>query len=318
MANEEVEMRIAIFGAGSVGGYFGGRLVQAGEDVFFIARNEHLKAMQANGLWIDSIKGDFRIKPVQATDDPNQIGEVEMVLIGVKAWQLAEIAPILQPLIGEETGVIFLGNGVDAPSQLIPVLGGEHVLGGLCRISAFLIGPGHIRHAGVEPYIAMGELDGQRSTRVERLRQAFERAGVNAIVPDDIWAAMWEKFIFIASISGVGAITRAPTGTLRKIPETRQMLEGAIEEMVKLARVRGIQLPSDVATRTMAFIDGMAPAVIASMQRDIMEGRPSELEAQNGAVVRMGKETGVDTPIHAFIYSSLLPQEMKARGKYPF
>jgi 2-dehydropantoate 2-reductase len=311
-------MRIAIFGAGSVGGYFGGRLAQAGEDVFFIARNENLKAMQANGLWIDSIKGDFHIKPVQATNDPKQVGEVEMVLIGVKAWQVAEIAPTLQPLIGKDTGVIFLGNGVDAPSQLIPVLGEEHVLGGLCRISVYLTGPGHIRHAGVDPFLALGELDGRRSARVESLRQAFQHAGVNAIVPADIWAAMWEKFVFIASISGVGAVTRAPTGILRGIPETRQMLEGAIEEVENLARARGIQLPSDIAIKTMSFIDGMAPAVIASMQRDIMEGRPSELEAQNGAVVRMGKETGIATPIHAFIYSSLLPQEMKARGEIPF
>ena len=311
-------MRIAIFGAGSVGGYFGGRLAQAGEDVFFIARNEHLKAMQANGLWIDSIKGDFRVKPVQATDDPRQVGEVDIVLIGVKAWQVLEIAPTLHPLIGKDTGVIFLGNGVDAPSQLIPVLGSEHVLGGLCRISVFLIGPGHIRHAGVEPFIAVGELDGKRSSRVENLHLAFERAGVNAVVPEDIWAAMWEKFIFIASISGVGAVTRATTGTLRRIPETRQMLASAIEETVSLARARGIQLPDDIATKTMAFIDSMAPAVIASMQRDIIEGRPSELEAQNGAVVRMGKQTGIATPTHAFIYGSLLPQEMKARGEFPF
>ena len=311
-------MRIAIFGAGSVGGYFGGRLAQAGEDVFFIARNEHLKAMQANGLWIDSIKGDFRIKPVQATDDPSQIGEVDIVLIGVKAWQVAEIAPSIHPLIGKGTGVIFLGNGVDAPSQLIPVLGEEHVLGGLCRISVFLTGPGHIRHAGIEPFIAVGELDGQRSSRVENLRLALERAGVNAIVPEDIWAAIWEKFIFIASISGVGAVTRATAGTLRRIPETRQMLVNAIEEMVSLARERGIHLPDDIASKTMAFIDSMAPTVIASMQRDIMEGRPSELEAQNGAVVRMGKQTGIATPTHAFIYSSLLPQEMKARGEFPF
>jgi 2-dehydropantoate 2-reductase len=311
-------MRIAIFGAGSVGGYFGGRLAQAGEEVFFIARNDHLKAMRANGLWIDSIKGDFLIKPVNATDDPSQVGEVDMVLIGVKAWQVKEIAPALHPLIGKDTGVVFLGNGVDAPSQLISTLGSEHVLGGLCRISVFLTGPGHIRHAGIDPFIEIGELDGRRTPRVENLRKAFERAGVSATIPDDIWAAMWEKFIFIASISGVGAITRAPAGSLRRIPETRKILEGAIEEMVNLARERSIKLPGDIAVKTMAFIDGMAPGVIASMQRDIMEGRPSELETQNGAVVRMGEESGIATPIHSFIYASLLPQEMKARGESPY
>ncbi len=311
-------MRIAIFGAGSVGGYFGGRLAKAGEDVFFIARNQHLRAMQANGLWIESIKGDFRIKPVQATDDPNRVGEVEMVLVGVKSWQVPEIAPALRPLIGKDTGVIFLGNGVDAPSQLVSELGSEHVLGGLCRISVFIVGPGHIRHAGVEPFIALGELDGRHSSRVKGLCQAFERAGVEVSVPEDIWAAMWEKFIFIAAISGVGAVTRAPAGTTRRIPETRRILQSAIEEIVQVAQARGINLPEDITTKTMAFIDGMAPGVIASMQRDIMEGRPSELEAQNGAVVRMGREAGVSTPIHSFIYGSLLPQDTKARGEFTF
>jgi len=311
-------MRIAVFGAGSVGGYFGGRLAQAGEDVFFIARNRNLRAMQANGLRVDSINGDFIIKPVQATNDPNQVKEVDIVLISVKAWQVPEIASTIQPMLGKDTGVIFLGNGIEAPSQLIPVLGAEHVLGGLCRISVFSAGPGHIRHAGIEPFIAFGELDGRPSPRVEKLRQAFDRSGVMASVPDDIWAAIWEKFIFIASISGVGAVTRAPAGVIRVVPETRRMLEGAIEEVVNLASSRKVNLPKDIQMKIMGFIDGMAPSVIASMQRDIVEGRPSELDAQNGAVVRMGQESGVATPIHTYIYSSLLPQEFKARGSLSY
>jgi len=308
-------MRIAIFGAGGVGSYFGGRLVQAGEEVIFIARGDHLRAMQAQGLRVDSIKGDFLIQPVQATDDPRRVGEVDMVLLCVKAWQVPEAAEALAPMLGGETGVIFLGNGVDAPYQLAPVLGAEHVLGGLCRISVAIAAPGHIRHVGIEPYVAFGEMDGRTSQRAENLRQAFERAGVNVSVPADILAAMWEKFIFIAAISGVGAVTRVPAGVLRSVPETRGMLQEAIEENVRLAHARKITLAEDIGARTLAFIDGMAPGVTASMQRDIMEGRPSELGAQNGAVVRMGLESGVPTPTHAFIYNSLLPQELRARGQ---
>lgn len=308
-------MRIAVVGAGAVGGYFGGRLARAGEQVVFIARGENLKALQTSGLRVDSFLGDFHLHPVQATDDPAQVGAVDMVLVAVKAWQVPEVAPRLAPLVGEETGVVYLGNGVDAPAQLAHALGLEAVLGGLTRISAALVAPGHVAHLGIEPTIAFGELDGRRSARVEALRQAFERAQVKAIVPNDIQAAMWEKFVFIAAISGVGAVTRAPVGDFRSVPETRQMLEAAIQEVVAVARARGINLPPDAAERTLAIIDGLAPSVTASMQRDIMEGRPSELGAQNGAVVRMGLEVGVPTPTHAFIYASLLPQELKARGE---
>jgi 2-dehydropantoate 2-reductase len=311
---QEVKMRIAVVGAGSVGGYFGGRLAQAGQEVFFIARGEHLKALQAKGLRIDSFLGDFVIHPVQATDDPRQVGPVDIVLLAVKAWQVPEVAPALKPMTGEKTGVIYLGNGVEAPSQLSQVLGARPVLGGLTRISAAITGPGHITHLGIEPFIAFGELDGRRSDRVEALRQAFEQAQVKVSVPDDIQAAMWEKFIFIAAISGVGAVTRQPAGAFRAVPESRQLLETAIAEVVAVARRRKINLPEDVAQRTLAVIDGLAPTVTASMQRDIMEGRPSELGAQNGAVVRMGLEAGVPTPVHTFIYASLLPQELEARG----
>ncbi len=306
-------MRIAVFGSGGVGGYFGGRLAQAGEDVTFIARGEHLRAMQENGLRVDSIKGDFRIHPARATDDPRQVGVVDMVLLGVKAWQVPEAAQAMDPLIGVETGVVPLGNGVDAPAQLAEALGAGHALGGLCKISVFITGPGHIHHAGIDPVVAFGELDGRITPRVQRLRQAFERAGVNVDIADDIQVAMWEKFVFIAAISGVGAVTRAPIGKVRSLPETRRMLVGAIDEIVHLARARGIALPGDIGERTLAFIDGLPAQVTASMQRDIIDCKPSELEAQNGAVVRMAREVNVPTPINEYIYASLLLQEMDAR-----
>ncbi len=311
-------MRIAVFGAGGAGGYFGGRLAQAGEDVVFIARGEHLRAMRDHGLRVDSIKGDFVIRPVQATDDPSQVGPVDAVLVCVKAWDVPAAAQAMRPLVGPETFVVPLENGVEAPDQLAAVLGAEHVLGGLARIISFIVEPGHIRHTGAEPYVAFGELDRQPSQRAERLRQAFARAGVAAEIPPDIQAAMWEKFLFIAAISGVGAVTRAPAGIMRSLPETRQMLEQAMREVFAVAQARSIALPDEIVAKTMAYMDSLPPDGTASMQRDIIAGRPSELEYQNGTIVRLGRESGVPTPTHAFIYASLLPQELRARGRAQF
>ena len=310
-------MRVAIFGTGAVGGYFGGRLAQAGEEVVFIARGEQLRALREGGLRVDSLKGDFSVQPVQATGDPAQAGIVDAVLVGVKAWQVPEAAEAMRPLVGPETFVVPLQNGVEAPDQLAAVLGAEHVLGGLCRIVGQVVEPGHVRHAGLEPYVAFGELDNRTSGRAERLRGAFERAGVTAEIPLDIQVAMWAKFLFIASFSGVGAVTRAPAGVLRSLPETRDMLEQAMREVLAVAHARGVALPEESVPRTMALIDGLPPGGTASMQRDVMQGRPSELESQNGAVVRLGREVGVATPLHAFIYHSLIPMELKARGREP-
>lgn len=311
-------MRIAIFGTGGAGGYFGGRLAQAGEDVVFIARGEHLRALRTHGLRVESLKGDFVVQRVQAADAPAQVGVVDAVLVGVKAWQVTEAAQAMRPLVGPETFVVPLQNGVEAPAQLSAVLGAEQVLGGLCSIISFVAGPGHIRHVGAEPYIAFGELDNRPSQRAERLRQAFARAGVKVEVPPDIHVAMWEKFLFIASWGGVGAVTRVPVGVVRRLPETRQIMEQAMREILLVAQARKIALTEEAIRNGMAFVDNLQPGSTASMQRDIMEGRPSELEAQNGAVVRLGGDVGVPTPVHAFIYSSLLPSELRARGTLQF
>ncbi|MHC2994875.1 MAG: 2-dehydropantoate 2-reductase [Candidatus Atribacteria bacterium] len=311
-------MRIAVFGAGGVGGYFGGRLVQAGEEVVFIARGEHLQALRTHGLRVDSVKGDFVLQSVQATDDPGQVGVVDVVLLGVKAWQVPKAAQAMRPMVGPDTCVVPLQNGVEAPAQLVAVLGAQHVLGGLAKIISFKVGPGHIRHAGAEPYVAFGELDNRLSERAERLCQAFERAGVMVEIPPDIQAALWEKFLFIVSWGGVGAVTRAPIGVLRTVPETRQMLEQAMHEIFAVALARNITLPEDIIGKTMAFVDRLPPDGTASLQRDIVEGKPSELASWNGAVVRLGQEVRVATPLHAFIYHSLLPLELRARGQVQF
>ncbi len=311
-------MRIAVFGTGAVGGYFGGRLAQSGEDVFFIARGEHLRALLMQGLQVDSIKGDFLVKPVHVTDDPAEAGKVDVVLVGVKAWQVPEAAQAMRPLVGPETFVVPMQNGVEAPSQLVAVLGAQHVLGGLAKIISFIVGPGHIRHTGAEPYVAFGELDNRPSERGERLRQAFVRAGVTVGIPPDIQAALWDKFLFVVSLGGVGAVTRAPIGVLRSVPETRRILEQAMYEIFSVARAREIALTEDVIDKTMAFVDNLPPGGTTSLQRDIMEGKPSELSEWNGAVVRLGQEVGVITPLHTFIYNSLLPLELRARGQVQF
>jgi 2-dehydropantoate 2-reductase len=312
--NVEENMKIVIFGAGGVGSYFGARLAQAGEEVFFIARGGHLCAIRQNGLRVESILGDFVIQPAKASDDPAEIGTVDLVILGVKAWQVPEAAEAMKPLIGAQTIVLPLQNGVDAPSQLEAALGREHVLGGLCRISVLIAAPGVIRHVAISPTIAFGELDAQPSARVESLRQVFARCqGLTVNVPPDINVALWEKFMFIASVSGLGTATHQPIGGFRSLPETRRLLLAALEEVSVVARRKGIALADDSVTRTLAIIDGLPPATLASMQNDIMNSRPSELESQTGAVVRMGREAGVPTPVNEFLYAILLPMEINAR-----
>ena len=289
--------------------------LEAGEDVWFIARGEHLRAMQSGGLRVDSHKGDILLEKVQATDQVQEIGHADVILMCVKAWQVPEAAQAILPVVGPETFVVPLENGVEAVDQLADILGREHVLGGLCRIASQVAAPGHIRHMGIEPYIAFAELDGKPSQRSEQLRQAFTRVGVWAEIPADITTAIWSKFLFIASVSGVGSVARAPIGVIRSLPGTRKMLQGVMQEVWMVGQAHDVKLPGDSVEKTMAFIDSMPEATTASMQRDIAEGRPSELEAQNGAVVRMGEKHGIPTPVNSFIYASLLPQELKARQK---
>ncbi|NIS59636.1 MAG: 2-dehydropantoate 2-reductase [Proteobacteria bacterium] len=312
-------MRIAIFGTGGVGGYFGGRLAQAGQDVVFIARGKHLEALRTHGLRVDSISGDFIVQPVDATDDPVKVGIVDVILVGVKAWQVPEAAEAMRPMVGPQTFVVPLQNGVEAPSELAAVLGRDHVLGGLCGLMTFIVEPGHIRHAASEPFVRFGELDNRPSERAEELREAFAKAeGLTVEIPPDIQVALWQKFVFVTVWSGVGAITRAPIGVFRSQPGTRQMVEQAVREVFDVGQAHNIALPQDTTSKTMEFLDSLAPYGTASMQRDIMEGRPSELDSQNGAVVRLGQAVGVETPVNAFIYHSLLPMEMRARGQLPW
>ena len=304
-------MRIVIFGTGGVGGYFGGRLAHAGEDVTFIARGEHLRAIKAGGLRVDSTNGDFVVDPAKATDDVNEVGKTDLVILGVKAWQVPEAARAIKAIVGSTTTVLPLQNGVDAVAQLVAELGSDNVIGGLCRIVSFVVEPGHIRHAGFEPTIIIGEIDNRRTERIAKIEETFRRAGLNTTIADDIQVALWTKFLFIASFSGVGALADAPAGVLRKDPKRRAQMLSAMEEIYALAHARGVKLPPDSVNKVMAAVDGLPEDATSSMQRDIAAGKPSELESQNGAVVRMAHESGIDVPTHTLIYQTLATKGTK-------
>lgn len=309
-------MRFAVFGTGGVGGYFGGRLAEAGFDVAFLARGDHLRAIQSKGLRVDSILGDFLIEPAQASDDPSDIGEVDVVILGVKAWQVKEAAKAIRPLIGPGTCVLPLQNGVEAPGHLTDELGPKHVLGGLCGVIAFISGPGHISHvAESEPFVTFGELDHQRSARTSALLEAFQKAGVKTQIAPNIQAALWQKLILVVSLSSIGAITRAPVGVWRTVPETRAMYNDVAREVYSVARAKGIAVPEEHLEIVINYPDRLEATATTSLQRDINEGRPSELEEQIGVVVRVGREVGVEPITNSFIYNSLLPSERMAGGE---
>jgi 2-dehydropantoate 2-reductase len=306
-------MRIAIFGTGGAGGYFGAQLARAGEEVVFIARGEHLRAIREQGLRVEAVDGEFIVRS-EATDDPAQAGPVDVVLVGVKTWQLMDAAQAMRPMLTPQTIVVPLQNGVEAAAQLAAVIGSQHVLNGLCGTISRVIAPGHILSLGETNFIRFGELNDERSERAQRLQEAFARAGVKAEIPLNIEAAVWEKFIFVAPYGGIGAVSRATAGVLRSLPETRGMLMQGMREILAIARSRRISLAATIVEKSMGLIDSLAADATTSLQRDISNGRPSELEAWNGAVVRLGRETGVPTPLHKFIYHSLLPSELRARG----
>ena len=315
-------MRIAIFGTGGVGGYFGGRLAEAGYDVSFVARGDHLAAIHEHGLTIRSPRGDAVVRPEDASDDPGDIGPVDAVVVATKTFQLDEAAAAMGPLLRDDTLVIPLLNGVEAPDRLASVLPRGIVLGGLCRIIAYVAEPGVIEHVGAEPYVAFGATDDGTRMRagepIETLRDAFADAGVSVEIPEDIRLAMWRKFLLVASWGALGAITRAPIGVIREHDETRTLLNEAMEEIHAVANARGVPLDRSALEAALGFFDGLNPISTTSMQRDLAEGRPSELEAWSGAVVRLGAEEGVDTPVHRVVHHAMIPWERRARGQVEF
>lgn len=307
-------MRFAIFGTGGAGGYFGAHLARAGEHVVLIARGEHLKAIRERGLRVETTAGEI-VAHSEATDDPKQAGLVDVVLLGVKTWQVPEAAREMRPMLHPQTFVVPLQNGVEAATELSRALGAEHVLDGLCGTISRVVSPGKILSLGETNFIKFGEFTNTRSERALDLLSVFEGAGVKAEVPLNIQAAVWEKFVFVAPYGGIGAVTRATAGVIRSLPETRAMLKTGMREIADVARARQVSLADDLVEKSMGLLDSLAPDATTSLQRDIAAGRPSELDAWNGAVVRLGRESGVPTPLNEFIYHSLLPSEIRARGE---
>ena len=308
-------MKIAVYGAGGVGGYYGAVLARAGYEVSLVARGEHLAAIRQCGLRVLSPNGDFTVHPAAATDDPAEIGEVDAVIVAVKSPHLAAVRDGIAPLLGPDTLVVPLLNGVNAHETLLPAVGRARMAKGLTRIVSEISRPGEIRHVGLEPYVAMAEWDGGTSPRVEALVRALIEAGVQAEVPPDIDAALWFKFLMICSIGGVCAACRMPVGPVRTLPETRELLRLAMQEVADVARAHGIALPADAVTRALRIADTLPPEGTSSLQRDLAAGVPSELDDWSGAAVRLGARAGVPTPLQSFIYSALLPREIEARSE---
>jgi 2-dehydropantoate 2-reductase len=309
-------MRIAVIGAGGVGGVFGGLLAHAGNDVSFVARGEHLAAIRAGGLRVHGPWGTHTVR-VQVADVPSGLAggaPFDAILVCVKAGQVIEVAPRLRPLVGPDTVVVPLQNGVEAAARLAGALGEGPVAGGLCHVIAWREGPGEVRTTGTTMQITVGEMAGGGSPRLERLAAAIRASGAGAVVAEDVVAAAWEKFLFIEPFSSVGAATRAPLGVMRAEPRTRALLVAVAEEVAAVARALGVRIAPDAVARTVARYDELPPATTSSMQRDVVAGRPSEIEEQTGALVRIAGEVGVSVPAHDLLLAILLPQEAAARG----
>lgn len=300
-------MKIAVVGSGGVGGYYGAMLARSGHAVTFVARGRHLQAIQARGLRIESLHGDFEVRPAQATHDPERIGEVELVLFAVKTYDLEAAAAIAYPLFGPKTAALPLLNGLDAAERLSAVLGAERVLAGLTHISTRIAEPGVIRQVSTVRRITFGEQDGQITPRAEHIRDALLSSGIEVILTPAVHTALWEKFIFIASISGVCCLARQPMGPILDTPESRQLFVDALREVEAVGRARQVALPPDIVDRTVELSMGFAPETKPSLLVDLEAGRRLELEAMSGTVVRYGHAAGVSTPIHRVVYAALRP-----------
>jgi 2-dehydropantoate 2-reductase len=311
-------MRIAIFGVGGVGGYFGGRLAHAGRDVVFIARGVHLEAMLENGLRVDSRLGNFEVK-VDASDDPEAVGLVDVVIVAVKAWQVSKAAESIRPMLKKNTVVVPVQNGIEAAIEIADVLGREHVLCGSCAIFSFRLGPGHIKaNTTWEPSMSFKEMDNSVSDRVADLRQALDCYGFAVKVPDDIYAVLWSKLISVSPMGAVGAVTRVPGSQWRDSPDALEMYMEAVMEVTDVARASGIAVDDQQLQQLVKAVVSGPVAQLTSMQRDILEGKPSELEAQVGVIHRLGAELSVPTPVYTNMYRSLLPSEMRARDQIEY
>ncbi len=300
-------MRIAIIGAGGVGGYFGARLAEAGHEVAFVARGAHKDAMKAKGLTVHSPLGEVHLPAPDVVDDPAAVGPREAVLFCVKLWDVPGAAEIVRPMLGSESCVAPIQNGVSVTDTLSGLLGAEQVLGAVTQISASIEAPGVIRHHGEFARLIFGEPGGGSSARVERLAAACRAAGIEARVSPDIAVDIWKKFIFLAPMAGATAFYRVPIGEIRDHPERWARLEAMVRETAAVGRAKGVALADDAERGSLAFLGKLPPAMKSSMQLDLERGRRLELEWLNGEVVRLGAELGVPTPETAAVFEALEP-----------
>ena len=298
-------MRFAVMGTGGVGGYFGGRLAAVGEDVTFIARGEHLEAIRENGLSVLSPLGDMEVVPAKATDTPSDVGQVDAVLFAVKLYDVESAGAAIRPLVGPDTVVLPLQNGVDAAERLIPIVGEGPVMGGIAYIFAAIESPGVIRHGGPMAKIVLGELDGRPGARAKNLLAVLTDAGIETHVSDDITRDLWSKFVLLAAMSAVSSLARLPVGPLREDPESRALLAAAMAEVVSVAVARGIAVPSDIIKTQLALVDSLGHEAKPSMLQDLERGARLEVASLSGLVARMGRELNVDTPIHRTVHAAL-------------
>ena len=308
-------MKIAVMGSGAVGGYYGGLLARTGQDVTFIARGAHLAALRTSGLQVKSVHADFTITPVQVTNTPAEVGQVNLVLVCVKTPNTDEAALAIKPMVGPDTTVMSLQNGIDAAGRIGAIVGMEHMVGGATWLSSAIEAPGVIRQISQFRRIVVGELDGRITPRVQALFEVLKGTGATVELSDNIVKVLWTKFLFIASISGVGSITRLGIGDYRAVPETRAVLVSLMHEVEAVARASGTALDTDVVEQTLALVDNAAPHIKPSMQLDVEAGRRSEVDSIIGVICRKGRELGVPTPLADVVYAGLLPLELKARTK---
>jgi 2-dehydropantoate 2-reductase len=301
-------MKVAMMGSGGIGGYFGARMAQAGADVSFIARGAHLDAMRKHGLRIDSPEmGDAHIAPVQATDDPAEVGAVDYVIMGVKLWDTEAAGHAIAPMLGPETTVLSLQNGVEGDDILASIVGEERLIAGVAFIGSAISAPGVIGHVGTMQRIVIGEREGGISPRIEALRDMLQKGGVMAEASEDIQRMLWEKFVFLVGLSSTTTLMRTTLGPVRENPESREFYLNVMRETVAVGRARGVNLPEDFADDRLAFSDGLPAEMNSSMHHDLQKGNRLELPWLAGTVVRYGRELGVPTPVCQTVYAALLP-----------
>lgn len=299
-------MKIVMMGSGGVGGYYGARLAQAGHEIVFVARGAHASAIRSGGLRVKSELGDVRVQPARVVEDPAQAGVADLIVVAVKLWDSEPAAAAIRPIVGAQTTVVSLQNGVDKDEVLAAAVGRAHVIGGVTHIGAIIAEPGLIAHTGKLQKITLGELDGGSSPRVQAIAAVLQGAKIDTVESDDIRRVTWEKFVFLTSLSGLTALTRKPVGAVREHPATRALLLDALREAAAVARAEGVKLDPGVPEQQLKMMDGLAPSMLASMAQDLLRARRLELEWLSGAVVRRGDARGVPTPVHRAIYAALV------------